>query len=210
MVFLFSAIFLLSSVRDCKSEDLIIFDNFDYGSYIFGAEDLIVDYALLSIDRKMDLPTSFTICSSLHLNFVAGPMNFYQLYQDDGQPWFTLFLRPQKDLNRFQDRFSFWFYMSSLYDMNTVPIKPNSWYHSCTALDTVTGHILIVVNGHIVIDQVLEEFINSINEKPKSLEGRLSIFKNVASGTWTQGRQRLSNLNVYTSALTVDKMISLT
>ena len=71
MVFFFSAIFLLSSVRLSESEDLIIFDNFDHGSYVLGGEEDMVDYAVLSVDRKMDLPKSFTICSSLHLKFLT-------------------------------------------------------------------------------------------------------------------------------------------
>ena len=93
--------------------------------------------------------------------------------------------------------------------MKTVPIEPNSWYHGCTALDTATGHMLIVVNGHIIIDQVIEEFINSVNQKPKTLEGRLSLFNNFASGMWIQSRQRLTNLNVYASAMTIDEMTDL-
>ena len=38
MDFFFSVSFLLSAASASKSEDLIIFDNFDYGSYVVGAE----------------------------------------------------------------------------------------------------------------------------------------------------------------------------
>jgi hypothetical protein len=210
MVFFFSALFLLSSVRPSKSEDLIIFDNFDYGSFVVGGEEDMVDYAILAVDKKMDLPTSFTICSSVHMNFMTASIVFYQLYQDDGKPWFNFYIRAHRDLNRFKERIDLRYYMSLMSSLHTFPIEPNSWYHGCTALDTVTGYMMIVVNGHIVVDQVIEEFINSSNEKPKSLKGKLGLFKNFISGFWYQSRQSLTNLNVYSSALTFDKMIDLT
>ena len=92
MAIFFSALFLLSSVKTSKSEGLTIFDNFDYGSPGFGAEGDMDDYAVLAADRKMDLPTSFTICSSVHMNIMTGPFVFYQLYQDDGKPWLPIWL----------------------------------------------------------------------------------------------------------------------
>ena len=213
MFVFFSALFLLPTVRASKSEDILILDNFEHGEMDYGSEENMIDYALLSLDKKMDLPTSFTICSSVHMNFMTSSIFFYQLYQDDGKPWFSLYIRGQRDLVRFQERVKLRYY-KTLTDiqptLDPVRIMPNSWYHGCTALDTVSGHMLIVVNGHIMIDQIIEEFINSSNERPKSLEGRLSLFKNFNSGIWYQSRQRLTNLNVYASALTVEKMINLT
>ena len=207
------ALFLLSRGSASKKEDLRILDNFDFGDQDFGSEDKMVDYALLALDRKMDLPSSFTICSSTHLNFIITSIFFYQLYQDDGKPWFALELRALRDLNRFQEEVQIIYYteMSKIEPtLDPVPIRPNLWYHSCTALNTVTGHVFIMVNGHIIIDQVIEEFINTMHEKPKSLEGRLGLFKNFYSGFWLQSRQRLTNVNVYASALSVDKIKNLT
>ena len=190
-------------MRASKSEGKgVILDTFEYGSPAFGPEKVVVDYAVLAADRKMDLPTSFTICSSVHMNIMTGPFVFYQLYQDDGKPWFQIHIKTERDTNIFVEGIDLRYDMKQLSGMDTVPIKPNSWYHGCTALHTGTGHMLFVVNGNIVIDQVIEKFINSINEKPKSLEGRLSLFKTyISNGIWYQSRQRLTNLNVHTSAL---------
>ena len=188
------ALILLSTVGASKSEDLIVLDNFEYGVTIFGSEEIMVDHALLAIDKKMDLPSSFTICSSVHLNFMTSFISFYQLYQDDGKPWFNLILRNQRDLKRFQEKVHLMYYkeMGNLEPTtDPVPIVPNSWYHGCTALDTVTGHMLVVVNGHIIIDQVIAELVNTVNEKPKSLEGRLGLFKNFYTGFWYQSRQHI-------------------
>ena len=210
IVFLFT-LYLLQSGGASKYENLIIFDNFDFGVVDYGSEEKMVDYALLALDNKMDLPATFTICSSIHRNIVSSAVFFYQLYQDDGKPWFSLEVRNQRDLNRFREKVEVIYYKGNIQSIrDPVPIVPNSWYHSCTALDTVTGHMLIVVNGHIIIDQVIPEFMNTEDERPKSLEGRLSLFKIFYSGFWYQSRHRLTNLNVHASALTVDEMINFT
>ena len=197
-------LFFPSIAGASKPEELVVFDNFDSGGMDYGSEDKMVDYSLLALDKKMDLPSSFTICSSVHVNFMISNIYFYQLYKDDGTPWFNLNIRSQRDLNRFQEDVHLRYYKE--FDIqptqHPVPIEPNSWYHGCTALDTVTGHVLVVVNEHIIIDQVIEEFINSTKIKPKSLEGRLSLFKTFIFGVWYQSRQRLTNLNVYATALT--------
>ena len=114
MGFFFSLVFLPSLVRASKIENLFVFDNFESDDYDlpYGAEEDMVDYAVLAVDRKRDLPQSFTICSSVHLNFMTASIVFYQLYQDDGQPWFNFYIRAQRDLNRFQDQMRFRYYQS--------------------------------------------------------------------------------------------------
>ena len=80
MLSFLSAVFLLSNVRSSKSEDLVvIFDNSYHGAMDFGSEEKMVDYAVLGFNREMDLPPSFTICSSVHLNFMTSSVFFYQL-----------------------------------------------------------------------------------------------------------------------------------
>ena len=207
-------LFLLLSVKLSNTEELIVFDNFGDGALSFGPEDDMTDYALLAVDNKMNLPTAFTICSSLHLEFMTSSIFFYQLYQDNGKPWFNFYIGSQREEKNFAEKLKFRYY-KDLTDINQtsnqVPAKPNSWYHGCTALDTVTGHMLIVVNGQIIIDQVVSELINIADkEKPKSLEGRLGLFKSSYNGFWYQSRQRLTNLNVYSSGLTMVKLIGIT
>ena len=79
MFVLLSMVFLLSTVRPSKSEELIIFDNADYGVTDYGSEEKMVDHALLALDKKMDLPPSFTICSSVHLNFTSKTLACFAL-----------------------------------------------------------------------------------------------------------------------------------
>ena len=101
---------LLQSVRASKSEDLIIFDNFDYSGVDYGSEEKMVDYALLGLDKKMDLPSSFTICSSIHRNIVSSAVFFYQLYQDDGKPWLNMYIISRRDVDKFQEKVQLMYY----------------------------------------------------------------------------------------------------
>ena len=214
MFVLLFALFLTStSVISSKYEDLVVLDNFGNGGVEYGSEEKMVDYAVLEIDRKMNFPMSFTICSSVHLHFMTSAIFFFQIYKDDGSSWFNLKIRALRDLDRFTEEVEL-VYGNDVIDikptLDSVPIVPNYWYHGCMALDTLTGQTSIVVNGHIIVDKVIVEFINTASERPKSLEGKLSIFKNFNYGFWYQSRQRLSNLNVYASALAIDDIINLT
>ena len=69
-----------------------------------------------------------------------------------------------------------------------ISINPRSWCHQCTNIDTRSGiilmiyewliiqlckgNIIIIVNGKILIDEVISFFINSYDVRPLSLQGR--------------------------------------
>ena len=46
------------------------------------------------------------------------------------------------------------------------------WYHQCTALNTVTGHIIVVVNGKVHKDEVDARMVDSSSSRPISLKGK--------------------------------------
>ena len=56
---------------------------------IFGEESLIKDYVTLSQDPISNLPARFTICSSLYLDRISTTPNVFQLYNENGKPWFN-------------------------------------------------------------------------------------------------------------------------
>ena len=47
--------------------------------------------------------------------------------------------------------------METFRDTN-IPIVPDSWYHVCMGLDTVSGHVRIVVNGKVLVDEPKDYF----------------------------------------------------
>ena len=88
-----------------------------------------------------------------------------------------------------------------------VPIVPYSWYHVCLGLDTESGLLRIVVNGVKVVDEEKEEFRNTTAWKPKSLEGKILVFKEYLAGFWAQQRGKFTNMNIFTSMMSFEDMI---
>ena len=85
---------------------LRVIDN-GMGPAVYGAEDKMVDYAILAADQKAALPSQvcrwtafailhdpysaqFTICSSATAEAVLSTFFFVQLLRESGQPWVTL------------------------------------------------------------------------------------------------------------------------
>ena len=75
---------------------------------------------------------------------------------------------------------------------------------------TEAGHLRVVINGITIVDEVVEYFKGSQEQRPKNLIGKLNIFKVVQIGYWYQARGKFSNLNVYRSQLSVDAMLQVT
>ena len=76
-------------------------------------------------------------------------------------------------------------------------------------LDTVSGLLRIVVNGVVMVNEKKDYFSNTIVWKPKSLEGKLFIFKSYRS-FWYQNRGIISNLNIFSSMMSVEDMVTRT
>ena len=70
-----------------------------------------------------------------------------------------------------------------------IPINPQSWYHQCTQIDTQSGdlwsgkklhvfdyyfkgHIKVMVNGKILLDDIVLFFKDSYNVRPTSLQSK--------------------------------------
>ena len=114
----------------------------------YGAEHLIKDYVTLANDPKANLPDTFTICSSIFMEYRPGleGVGILEMFKEDGSHWFLL--------NYYVKTLEF-YYMNpasgksgqeSLTDVD-IPVIPHSWYHACMGLDTVSGHVRVVVNG---------------------------------------------------------------
>ena len=97
-------------------------------------------------------------------------------------------------------------------------------------LDTVSGLLRIVVNGVEVVNEEKEYFRGSDVWKPRSLVGKLagihiesrsnskphiyeyyfSVFKGSIVGKWLEYASTFSNMNIFSSVLTSEKMMEKT
>ena len=89
------------------------------------------------------------------------------------------------------------------------PVFPNQWTRGCMAINTTSGMIHWVVEGTLVMSNVLEEVKNS-RSRPRDLERKLVLGARSYSGLWQAASNKVTNLNIFSSALSVEKMKRMT
>ena len=215
MIYLISLLIFLSCTNIANGKSLTYYSNFKFETTVFGPEDLIVDYLTLAHDPKRNLPQSYTACSSVFVKYVTTNIMVVQMLKQDGTPWYRLAVSASREYDtmseililrsenpttgKFQEE----------YFSTHIPIVPHSWYHVCMGLDTVSGLLRIVVNGVVMVNEKKDYFRNTVQWKPKSLEGKLLLFKSYLS-VWYQSRGITTNLNIFSSMMSVEDMVSRT
>jgi hypothetical protein len=209
---LFSHCFLLFLPgSSLASNSILYFDNFNDGSLVYGTEGLISDYMVLANDPAGDLPPAFTICSSLYAWYLTTHQTFLQMYQEDGSHWLQVQLLHRRNYETFIEKIKMYFNGELLIFLKSgLPAIPHSWYHMCLGLDTASGHLRVVINGYTIIDEVVPSFVQSQNKKPKSLKGKIGLFKTNDKGYWYLSRTIYTNLNVHKTQLDKNAMMALT
>ena len=123
--------------------------SFDEDAQRFGVESSITDFISLGNDPKSNLPDSFTICSSILLKFMNTGAHFVQMYTENGSHWFNFQISILESSN-VQTRLFYMdpstgAYQQEPFNDNSVPVIPHSWCHVCLGLDTMSGHLRIVI-----------------------------------------------------------------
>ena len=161
-----------------EGKDLQYFSSSD-GDLVFGAESNIQDFVTVANDPKANLGDSFTVCSSLFVQYAVTASSFIEILKKDGSHWILLTLsHPYRDLETMTEGMRL-FYSNPIsgkkelevFRDTNIPIVPHSWYHICMGLDTVSGLLRIVVNGNEVVNVEKEYFKNTIDIKPDTVEG---------------------------------------
>ena len=196
-----------------EAEKLKVFNFFGDGIYVQKPE--IDDFATVSIDPNGNLPSSFTVCSSLFLaqkihHYHSGLFFLLTSTREDGVPFFYTF-----DMSSETKQWhSTGHIANGAYKYGHTEFKPlifNIWYHHCAGIDTVSGHVTSVLQGHLMYDQIIKEIKNSTELKPKSLKENLIIGKSSVDGkTWVEAHLKTSNVNVYSKKLSVEDMQEIT
>ena len=166
-------------------------------------------YAQLSQDVKGLLPFSFTICATVSTPVVESYLNVFTLLGEDGDS----FLANEIYLSEDNPNSVFYYYINGAYvsTSRSVPlIFPNQWVRSCLAANTESGLLRWVVNGKLLEETTTETLKENSGQKPKSLAGKLLIGPNKWIAGWTANSNKVTNLNIFTSILTVEKMEKMT
>ena len=211
-------IFALTSALNIGDGKTIKYlSNFKFEDIVYGEEEVIKDFVTLANDPKANLPDSYTICSSVFVQFVTTDKIVIEMLKHDGSPWYLFELSAtDRKYDSLTEVMTIWYAdpvtgktVLEYFSNTNIPIVPHSWYHICMGLDTVSGLLRIVANGRLVVNEEREYFRNTGQWKPKSLKGKLLLFKSYLS-VWYQNRGITSNLNIFNDMMSVEKMVSRT
>ena len=168
--------------------------------------DKIGTLAVLNHDPLTHLGLNFTVCSHVSKDSSVGQV-FFTLLGKNMQRFLELYMTPTG---------IFFIYTSTGYIKPTCSLVPapvpHQWTRMCLAIQTLTGHITLVVNGMVIEDsEVGEERTNSDN-CPTNLTGRLLLGTYTSSERWRtlNGVDMVTDINVFSTALTKERMMGLT
>ena len=206
---LFSIILVVQNTGNAKK----YFSNFKFEDIVFGEEHLISDYITLDNDPNSNLPDSYTVCSSVYVQYCTSNKGIVAMLKRDGSPWYSVeIFTNDRQYEQKSEKFVIWYEnpttgkSSSDQISSTVPIVPHSWYHICMGLDTVSGLLRIVVNGRLVVSEEKDYFRGTTHWKPASVQGNILQFKGYMSGFWYLHRSTFSNFNIFNSVMSVEDM----
>ena len=181
---------------------------------------------------KADLKSfqAFTICSSYYIHFIKTSTQFFEMMTKDGEIWFSLRVETltrathESNIGDQSDVLQLLYTNLITKERETelfpkekeklkgirIPIIPHAWCHVCMGLDTVSGLLRIVVNGVEVVNEEKDYFRNTADMRPKSLVGKIRVFKEYMIGFYVQNRGKFTNMNIFDSLMSTTSMIQKT
>ena len=209
---------LISSLNLGDGKTIKYLSNFKFEDIVYGEEEVIKDFVTLANDPKANLPDSYTICSSVFVQFVTSDKIVIEMLKQDGSPWYLLELSAtDRKYDSLTEVMTIWYAdpatgktVLEYFSNANIPIVPHSWYHVCMGLDTVSGLLRIVVNGRVVVNEEKDYFEDTTDWKPTSVAEKILIFKGYLGGFWYQYRGSFSNMNIFSSLMSVEDMITRT
>ena len=118
----------------------------------------------------------------------------FALLGNDGSQWFSAVVRQIGDFVGKKFKYP----EAKLYvKLDTLPVFPNEWVHSCLALNTLSGLVQWVARGQLVDNSTFAEITESKNI-PKDLTGKLilGVVFNTFDQKWLQKSNKVTNLNL--------------
>ena len=163
-------------------------------------------YAELKLDPRSTLPEAFTICSSIMRSncYSRNYPVFFNILDNKLEQALAPYIQPSIK-SRLQITFSKKS-TSKIYG-KTPPMFPHQWTGGCVAINRTNGSIDWVVKGnHILKAQHLIE----LEKLPKDLTNKLVLGATSYAGKWWAVSNKVTNLNIFSSYLSVELMKSMT
>ena len=161
-------------------------------------------YAELNHDLRASLPDSFTVSSTILIpkcpNYVWP--TFFTILDNNG----AQFLAPVCSSGSIESQLKIYYLQgSSESTAGEIPsLFPNKWTRSCMAINTTSGLINWVIEGTHVLTTTSEEVKNQ-KKKPKNLSKKLVLGARSYAGIWFVPSQKVTDLNIFSTALSIEK-----
>ena len=169
------------------------------------------NYATLNSIKP--LPSQFSICSSLLVEFMKEFFSFFVVMNEDGSlPWITFYI--YVDSQGTQPLF----YLTPAVGGFWVPTSPESrqlddwswqeWTQACLSVDAETGLAVMVVNGEVLLNQTIEELRK---DRPQSLKSAIILGLDWQRKDYVlQSQAGIGNLQIYNMELNISTMVEIT
>ena len=155
-----------------------------------------------------DLPSSFSICSSVFpKSWVHGSgdtyVSFFEILNEDGNEWMYFAVHASQTtvfyagIGQGDEKLKF---QRELNVTEKLPFILKSWTRACITLDTEIGMARIVADGKVLIDAEYPELRNF--EVPRNSTIRV--------GKGTGINAKFSDLNIFSEVLSIERMEAIT
>ena len=166
-------------------------------------------YAELKEDPSSALPPAFTICSTIMAESRPSSiwLTFFTILDNDR----AQIMAPVSNPGSLERLFIIIFVQGTSKQVlaQIPPMFPNRWTRSCLALNTTSGMINWVVEGTLVLTTISEE-VKNLTSQPKDLSNKIVLSAKSYGGNWFSASQKVTNMNIFESALSIEKMKSVT
>ena len=171
------------------------------------------DYSVLQNDMKDPLFQEFTICSTI---FTTRDGTHYPLVLlgNDGNIFVRTYIWNVDNgpFNTSQTGFSIENIEYHDRGLSLIPkVFPYQWVKSCVALSVSSGSVKLVVNGILVHDTTSYALMKAKERFPANLIRKVVIGAvRKSNGGWTSINHKVTDINVFSSALSVELMTNKT
>ena len=201
---------------------LCIFSFISTGQEYFKFQDQAVEirpgatkegFNYATLNSLKPLPSQFSICSSLLVEFMKEFFSFFVVMNEDGSlPWITFYI--YVDSQGTQPLF----YLTPAVGGFWVPTSPESrqlddwswqeWTQACLSVDAETGLAVMVVNGEVLLNQTIEELRR---DRPQSLKSAIILGLDWQRKDYVlQSQPGIGNLQIYNMELNISTMVEIT
>ena len=171
--------------------------------------DEVHTFAKLKHDPRASLPDAFTVCSTI---MTAGCPSyswpsFFNMLDNNGDQ----FMVPSLSRGNVESGFVIGFNQRGVQQLTdrVPPLFPNQWIRSCIAVNTTSGVIHWVVEGALVMARQFVEMKNP-KTRPRDLSRKLVLGARLYGGSWFASSQKVTDLDIYSSPLSIERMESMT